>query len=193
MVEASVDGLIGQCHRLYLAPSLGTLVRAGEDIYAVVSGVATSALDPSRRVIARGAEAETEADVYAEHPQLERLLRTDVTLAVLGHREGGEVHQYLPPLPPRVHTFLYTCPADEVREFMGRFDLVALLVWAGHPAGADVLAAVLRRAASAFDDPVAFLANGARAVARQLSADTGRLASVLRRLPLDGRANGGVT
>ena len=141
VVEASIASVVGQYHRLYEAPPLGTLVRAGDDVYGVVSGVARASLDPTRRVIARGADAASEAEVYAEHPQLERLLRTDVTLAIVGHREGGEVRQYLPPLPPRIHTFLYVCAADEVRTFMSRHDHVALLVRAAHPAADDVLAA----------------------------------------------------
>ena len=183
VVEASLDRLIGQCHRLYEAPPLGTLVRAG-DVYAVVEGVATTALDPARRVIARGADASTEADVYREHPQLEKLLRTDVTLAVVGHRESGEVRQYLPPLPPRIHTFLQVCPPDEIRAFMGRFDFLALLVRQGQPTGDDVLAAVLRQAAAAFDAPRDFLLAGGRAAAALLANDTARLNAILRRLPL---------
>jgi len=184
VVEASIASVVGQCHRLYEAPPLGTLVRAGDDVYGVVSGVATASLDPTRRVIARGADAASEAEVYAEHPQLERLLRTDVTLAIVGHREGGEVRQYLPPLPPRIHTFLYVCAADEVRTFMSRHDHVALLVRAAHPAADDVLAAALRLASAAFDDPMAYLVEASRAVAVLLASDTGRLNGLLRRLPL---------
>ena len=65
VVEASVERLIGQCHQLYEAPPLGALVRAGDGVFGVVSGIATSALDPSRRVIARGHDAASEAEVYA--------------------------------------------------------------------------------------------------------------------------------
>jgi hypothetical protein len=192
VVEASVERLMGQCHRLYEAPALGTLVRAGDDIYGIVSGIATTALDPTRRVIARGADAETEADVYVEHPQLERLLRTDVAITVVGHGEGGGTHQYLPSFPPRIHTFLYTCAADEVRAFMSegaaaRLDFVGLLVgW--QPTGDDVLAAVLRQAAQAFDAPRDFLLAASRAVASLMANDTARINAVLRRLPMgDGR------
>ena len=186
VVEASIERLVGQCHRLYDAPALGTLVRAGEGVYAAVQDVTTAALDPTRRVIARGADAEREADVYAEHPQLELLLRTEVTLTVVGHREAGEVRQYLPPLPPRIHTFLYVCPADEVRSFVRGLDFVTLLLDAGRGVGDEVLAAVLRRAASAFDAPRDFLLGASRAVAVQLVGDTARLNAVLRRLPLGG-------
>ncbi|MEX2599715.1 MAG: hypothetical protein WD533_08675, partial [Dehalococcoidia bacterium] len=186
VVEASVDRLVGQCHRLYDAPPLGTLVRAGDSTFAVVEGIATTALDPARRVIARGADADTEEDVYREHPQLERLLRTDVTLAVVGHREASEVRQYLPPQPPRIHTFLYTCSSEEVREFMRRLDFLHLLAGNARTASDDVAAAVLRQAAAAFDTPRDFLLAGGRTLATLLASDTARLNAILRRLPLAG-------
>jgi hypothetical protein len=189
VVEASVEQLMGQCHRLYEAPALGTLVRAGEDVFGVVSAIATSALDASRRVIARGADVETEAEIYAAHPQLEKLLRTDVKVAVTGHREAnGVMHQYLPAQPPRIHTFLYTCTPDDVRGFFGvgaapRLDFLYLLAGFGGP-GDDVLAASLRNAARAFDDPRAFLIAASRAVAVELSGDTARINAIVRRLPI---------
>ena len=186
VVEGSVERLLAQCHRLYDAPVLGTLVRAGESVYAAVEGVETVALDPTRPIVARGADAASESEVYAEHPQLERLLRTQVTLAVVGHREGDEVHQYLPPLPPRIHTFLYACPPEEVRAFFagGRLDFASLLIRRGLPTGDDVLAAVLRQAAPAFDAPRDFLLSASRGVAALLAGDTARLNAILRRLPL---------
>ena len=186
VVEASIERLLGQCHRLYAAPVLGTLVRAGESVYAVVEGVETVALDPTRPIVARGAGAASEAEVYAEHPQLERLLRTQVTLSVIGHREGSDVRQYLPPLPPRIHTFLHVCPAEEVREFFagGRSDFASLLIRRGMPAGDDVLAAVLRQASAAFEAPGDFLLTASRGVASLLAGDTARLNAIVRRLPL---------
>ena len=189
VVETAVESLIGQCYRLYEAPSLGTLVRAGNQIFAVVSGIATSALDPSRRVIARGADAATEAEVYAANPQLERLLRTDVTLTVVGHGAvGAEVHQYLPPQPPRIHTFLYTCDTKEVRTFFGEgvphLDFMSLLLASGSNTD-DVLAASLRQAAVAYDDPRAFLVDASKAVAVLLVGDVMRLNAIVRRLPIN--------
>ena len=189
VVEASVDQLMGQCHQLYESPALGTLVRAGEDVFGVVSGITTTALDPSRRVIARGAEVETEAEIYAAHPQLEKLLRTDVKIAVTGHREAsGVVHQYLPSQPPRIHTFLYTCTPDEVRSFFGigavpRLDFLHLLAGFGGP-GDDAMAAALRNASQAFNDPRAFLVAASRTVAMELSGDTARINAIVRRLPI---------
>ena len=190
VVETAVERLIGQCHRLYEAPPLGALVRAGDDVFAVVTGIATSALDPSRRVIARGAGAATEAEVYAANPQLERLLRTDVTLTVVGHcAAGAPVRQYLPPQPPRIHTFLYSCDTQEVRAFFGgtgppRLDFLSLLLASGSNAD-DVIAALLRQASGAFDDPRTFLVEAAKAVAVLLTGDTIRLNAIVRRLPIN--------
>ncbi len=184
VVEASVDSVTGQCHTLYGAPPLGTLVRVGASLFAVVDGVSTAALDPGRRVIARGAGLESESDVYAENPQLERLLRTDVTLTVVGHEEGGRYFQHLPPLPPRIHTFLYSCSGAEVRGFMERSDWTALVLASALPTADDVLAAALREAARHFDDPRAFLIQACRTIASQLPTDAARLAAIMRRLPL---------
>ena len=184
VVEASVSSVVGQCHALYGAPPLGTLVRVGASLFAVVDGVSTAALDPGRRVIARGAELASESDVYAENPQLERLLRTDVTLTVVGHEDGGRYFQHLPPLPPRIHTFLYACSGSEVRGFMERSDWTALVLASALPTADDVLAAALREAAPHFDDPRAFLMQACRAIASQLPTDAARLAAIMRRLPL---------
>ncbi len=186
VVEASVERLVGQCHRLYEAPPLGALARAGDSIFAVVDGVSTASIDPGRQVIARGADAESEEDVYAEHPQLERLLRTEVTLTVIGYEDGEQLFQHLPPLPPRIHTFLHRCSDDETRRFMERTDFLALLLSSGRPAVDDIVAATLRQAAQTFDDPRSFLIGACRAIAALLPTDAARLAAIMRRLPLSG-------
>ena len=186
VVEASVVRLVGQCHRLYDAPPLGALVRAGDAVFAVVDGVATAALDPGRQIIARGADADSEEDVYARHPQLERLLRTQVTLTVVGCRDGERLLQHLPPLPPRIHTFLHRCSGDETRAFMQHADFLALLLQSALPEADEIVAAALRQAAPAFDRPREFLIDASRSIAAQLPANAARLSAIMRRLPLDG-------
>ena len=186
VVEASVEQLVAQCHQLYQTPPLGSLVRAGDDdpVYAVVAGVATTSLDPTRRVVARGADAETETEVQREHPQLERLLRTDVTLTVVGHAQEGALHQYLPPTPPRIHSFVRLCTPEEVRRFTESLDFVVLLAGGRDAVVDDVLAAALRQASTCYDLPRDFLVRSGRAVAALLGNDTAQLSAVLRRLPL---------
>ena len=151
-------------------------------IYAVVAGMTTEGLDPTRPVIARGANAGSEAEVLREHPQLERLLRTVVTLVVVGHAQEGEMRHYLPPSSPRIHAFAYLCSPEEVRRFTQRLDFIALLEAASGRSNDDVLAAAFREAATAYDSPREFLTRAGRAVAGVLGHDTSRLVAILRRL-----------
>jgi hypothetical protein len=191
VVDASLERLVGQCHQLYSAPTLGSLIRTSTSklehsivIYAVVAGVATSSLDPSRRVIARGANSETESDIHREYPQIETLMRTDTVLSVVGHSINNTSYQYLPPTPPRIHSFLYACSPEEVRNFTTSLDFLAILAGSETPSKDDVIAASIRRAAMAYDEPEQFLERAARSLASLLGRDTVHLSAILRRLPL---------
>lgn len=186
VVEATVDLLVAQCHRLYGAPPLGTLIRSGDGtpVYSIVSGIATSSLDPTRRAVARGAGAESEAEIHREHPQIERLLRTDVTLSVVGHVRDQEIYHYFGPLPPRVHTFVYICTPEEVRRFTRSLDFIASLTNRQNFSSDDVLAATLREAAGSYENPREFIVRAGRSLASLLGNDTIRLSGILRRLPL---------
>ncbi|MBI2872765.1 MAG: hypothetical protein HYY00_06215 [Chloroflexi bacterium] len=187
VVQASTDRFTAQCYRLYGAPPLGSLVRAGErepHVYGIVSSVTTSSLDPTRPVVARGASEPTEEAIYRSNPQLERLLRTDFEAMTVGHTQDGTIHQYLAPLPPHIHAFVFRCTPDEVRAFTQRLDFLPLLVGARTPPGDEVLAACLREAASAHDQPTEFLVQAGRKLALLLGGEMQRLNTILRRLPL---------
>ena len=62
VVETSTTGFTTQCYRLYEAPPLGALIRAGGPYpaYGVVHHVATQGIDASRKPVARGAEEASE-------------------------------------------------------------------------------------------------------------------------------------
>ena len=186
IVEASVDCLVAQSYALYGAPSLGTLVRVGGDVpvYSVVSGVVTRSADPTRQVVARGEGTASEAVVYAEHPQLNRLLRTDVTLVVVGFESNRIVHHYLPALPPRIHAFARVCSGEETQRFASSLNFVRLLLARNGPTVDDVLAAALRYLAEFSEQPREFLLLAGRTVAASLASDTARVQAVLGRLPL---------
>ena len=253
VIEASTTKLVAQCYQLYDAPPLGSLVRAGplhDAIYGVVIGITTEGLDPSRRPIARGQQAQTQEQVYQDHPELAHLLRTHLEIAIVGHARGGSplilskpalseaegskdepvearstpspskgegwgegapsspsmaesqarpgrsprgddapsagperaLAHTLPPLPPRIHTFLYTCSPDELRAFTASLDFFPLLLADTSPATDEATALLLRTAATAHDDPAAFLLRAGRELARLLATDPPRLTTLLRRL-----------
>ena len=114
VVEATPTTFVAQCYQLYGAPPLGSLARTGDPaIQGVVYHVVTEPLDANRPVLARGESAVTEDEVFRANPQLERLLTSRFEVLILGHRARGVDFPVLPPLPPRVHAFVYACSAEE--------------------------------------------------------------------------------
>ena len=183
MVEATSTSFVAQCYRLYDTPPLGSLVRSGTPpLYAVVSGVSTGPLDASRPVLARGEAAASEEEVFKENPQLERLLTSRFDALIVGHLVGEEFRHFLPPLPPRVHSFVHACCAAEVVRFTSRLDLLHLLLNSGVPAADEVVGACLRQAAAAHADPGEFLLAAGKALAGELAGDLPRLQAILRRV-----------
>ena len=91
VVEASSTGFSAECYTLYGAPPLGALVRVGEPcrVWRCVQRVDRRALDPGRRVAARGAGEPDEASVYRNNPQIARLLATHMEALVMGHDRAG--------------------------------------------------------------------------------------------------------
>ena len=184
VVEASTAGFTTQCYRLYEAPPLGSLVRSGDDtpIYGIVHEVATRSMDPARHPIPRGQDQDTEEAVYLSNPQLNRLLLTEFRSIVVGHQSDGVLRRYVAPLPPRIHSFVYRCPDDELRTFSGALDFMPAILAAPIGAPDDVLACFLRQAAASHPEPERFLVQAGKELAAHLGGQLQRLNNVLRRL-----------
>ena len=184
VTEASSVSFTAQCYQLYDAPHLGSLVRCGDDggVYGIVCDVATQSIDPSRPSIPRGESVETEEDVYRQNPQLSRLLSTQVQATAVGYRADGRIIRFLSPLPPRIHSFAYACPGDEVRRFSSSLDFMPLLLAAPVGPPDDVIAGFLRQASAAHPDPGRFLVDAGRTMAVHLGGEIQRLNHLLRRL-----------
>ncbi len=184
VVEASTGEVVGQCYRLYEAPVLGALVRTGGETpaFGVVYNIVTQSVDPGRRPIARGEEEDTEEGVYLSNPQLSRLLRTDFQILVVGHQDGPHIYHHLPPVPPRIHSFVYQCSPQEVADFTASLEFLSLVLDARVPAQEQVLAACLRQASEAREEPREFLLAAGKELALLLGGQVQRLNAILRRL-----------
>jgi hypothetical protein len=182
VIEASTVQFMGQCYELYGLPPLGSIVRTG-DIYGVVAYEETASIEPGRRPIARGREEASEEAVFKSSPQLLKLLRSEFTATVVGFRNGTKIYQYLPSQPARIHSFVYLCQPDEVKEFSQSFGFLNILINASLPVpGEEFIAAALRQMAQAQDDPRGFLVAAGKALADLLSSDYMRLKNILGRL-----------
>ncbi|OGO30637.1 MAG: hypothetical protein A2Z29_11340 [Chloroflexi bacterium RBG_16_56_11] len=182
VIEASATQFSAQCYELYEIPPLGSLVRTG-DIYGVVAGAETTSLEPGRKPIARGKDEASEEAVYESSPQLAKLLRSELTAAVVGFKNGDKVVQYLPPQPARIHGFVYLCQPDEIRDFSRSFGFLNTLIDADLPVpDEEVVAATLRQMSQAHGDSRTFLVAAGKELAALLSNDYLRLKNILGRL-----------
>ena len=187
VIEASTGEFVAECYELHTPPPLGSLVRTTDgqvEIYGVICNASTESIDPGRRPLARGREESEEGNIYRQHPQLSRLLRTTFDTIVIGHGQGDALHHYLPPRPPRVHSFVYLCEGDEVRRFTQSLDFLAILLGARAGSVDEVVSACLRRAAGAHDDERAFLVRVGKELAILLGGELNRLNAILRRIRL---------
>ena len=184
IIEASTGEFMAQCYELHQPPPFGSLVktRDGEiEMYGVVCDASTSSIEAGRRPIARGREEAEEGDIFRSSPQLEKLLRTDFSALVVGHKEGQRLNHYLPPRPARIHSFVYACDAEEVEKFSQSFDFLSILVNFREQSD-ELIAACLRHAAQAQKDPRAFLVRAGKELAVLLAGEVSRLDTILRRI-----------
>ncbi len=188
VIEASSTDFVAQCYELYEMPPLGSLVKTRDlpvELYGIVCNAATTSLEPGRRPIARGKDETTEEEIYRSSPQLLKLLRSEFGALVVGHRQGDKLYHHLPPQPARIHSFVYLCPPEEVKEFGQSFDFLNLLINARLPVPTEELvAASLRQMSQAYEDPRAFLVAAGKELAILLSGNLNQLKAILGRIKL---------
>ncbi len=186
VIEASTTEFVAQCYELYQLPPLGSLVKTGDsslELYGVVCGARTTSIDPGRRPIARGKDESSEEEIYRSNPQLSKLLLSEFSVLVVGHRQDGKLYHYLPPQPARIHGFVYLCSPEEVREFSQPFDFLDILINARLEVSNDeLIAACLRQMSQVHDDRRAFLVAAGKELAIALSGQFGQLKSILGRI-----------
>ena len=186
VIEATTTDFVAECYELYQSPPLGSLVKTTDspvELYGIVYHATTTSIEPGRRPIARGKDEATEEEVYRSSPQLTKLLRSEFSALVVGHRQDDKLHHYLPPKPARIHGFVYLCPPDEVREFSQSFDFVNILLNTRLPVAVEeVVAASLRQMSQVYEDRQAFLVAAGKELALLLGGDFSRLRAILGRI-----------
>ncbi len=121
VIAADSTSFTVQCYELYGSPPLGSFIRAGHPgIYGVVNNVRTEPLDPSRPVLARGRDHETEDEVLLENPQLSRLLTSRFDAVTIGAAGPSGFAPWLPPLPPAGPRFRLRLRGGRIRHVRRR-------------------------------------------------------------------------
>jgi len=186
VIEASTTDFVAQCYELYQLPPLGSLVKTRDqevELYGIVYHAVTSSIEPGRRPIARGKDEDSEEAIYRSNPQLLKLLRSEFSALVVGHKSDDKLYHYLPPQPARIHSFVYLCSPDEVKEFGKSFDFLNMLINAHLPVPIDeLIAACLRQMSQVYEDRQAFLVAAGKELAILLSGEFNQLKAILGRI-----------
>jgi hypothetical protein len=186
VIEAGTTGFTAQCYELYQLPPLGSLVKTGGgtvEQYGIIYNAETTGIDPNRNPIARGKDEATEEEIYRTSPQLLKLLRSEFSALIVGHRDDDKLFHYLPPTPARIHGFVYRCGPEETREFSRSLDFLNILLNANLPVSVDELAAAtLRQMGQSQKDRDVFMVAAGKELATLLSGQYALLKSILRRL-----------
>jgi hypothetical protein len=185
VIETSTTGFVAESERLHELPELGTLVRVRgahdtQALYGVVAFGQTGGLDTSRRAIRRGTDGFLDDAIYAQHPELEYVLRTLFAVAAVGYRDGLGYHHTLPPRPAPLHYSVHACAPEEVRAFTAepRY-FSALLDYQGPVPAEQLLAGHLRWLDHQLNDNHAWLTDATRRLARLMKRDYDRLVVIL--------------
>jgi hypothetical protein len=186
VVEASTNEFLAQALDLDGAPPFGAFVEvAGDDaltVYGIVAHVQTSGIDPGSRAIMRGHGDVRDERIYQENPDLPLVLRTTFRALVVGFGDGQQLHQFLPPRPPRLHYSVFSCSPRTVKRFTREsVDYLQALLTATEVPVDELLAANLRYTATITGEGQPFLERAGRELAQLLRADYARLTAILRR------------
>lgn len=186
IIEGSSTEFTSQCYELYGSPSLGSLIKTGDEslsIYGIVYQSETTSLEPGRRPFARGRDEESEEAVYRSNPQLLKLLKSEFRALVVGHRQDSRTSYYLPPQPARIHGFVYLCSRDEVRDFGQSLAFLNILTNATLPISTEELvSATLRQISREQDDPRRFLVSAGKELALLIGGNLNQLNAILGRI-----------
>jgi len=186
VIEASTTDFIAQCYELYQLPPLGSLVKTKDlplELYGIVYNATTTSLEPGRRPIARGKDEASEEEIYRSSPQLLKLLKSEFSALVVGHKSSDKIYHYLPPRPARIHSFVYQCPPEEVKEFSQSFDFLNILINTKLTVSSDeLIAACLRHMSQVYEDRHTFLVAAGKQLAILLGDEFNQLKAILERI-----------
>lgn len=186
VTRSDTAGFTAQCYELDQFPPLGGLVKtrnADTEVYGIVFYASTTGIEPGRKPLARGKNEISEETVYKSSPQLAKLLKSEFEALIIGHRFDNKVFHYLPPKPAPIHSFVYLCSTQDVKEFSQSFEFLNTLLNSTIPLPREeLIGATLRRMSPVQEDQHAFIVAAGKHLATILSNDFNRLKIILERI-----------
>lgn len=182
VIESSTTEFAAQARELHGSPPFGTFVKAGTSptCFAMIYTISTGSTDPNRRPIAYG---KTEEQLRKEQPQIFELLRTEIRAKIVGYADEYGIQQLVPPQPPKLHSFVFTCTTEEVQAFTQRFEYFRTLLGIGGTLNDELLIAAIQQSCGCQAQAArSCLIRAGKELSRLLRDDYDRLESILRRI-----------
>lgn len=181
VIESSTMEFVAESRVLHGAPPFGSFVKVESYpvIYGITFNVCTQSIEPNRRPTAYG---KTEEELHLEQPQIFELLRTEFHTLILGYRDEVGVSQCLPPHPPRIHSFVHYCAADEIAEFTHNSHFLRPIFTLAKVPSDELTIAAIRSAYRARKENGEYLVKAGKEIARLLKDDYDRLSSIIKRI-----------
>lgn len=192
IIETSTARIWAQSDELHRLPPLGSLVRVttqdGEPIFAVVSYGETGGIDTGRRAIRRGSSEVRDQEVYRQHPELIRILRTTFEAVPVAYRRGRIIRHLLPPLPPPLHYSVSEVEPGDLHAVTNDPRYLSILAnYQGEIPAEQLIAAHVRVTFESRGRDVEWLENAAREVSRLFKRDYDQLLAILEAIDPDAR------
>ena len=179
ILESSTREFMAECKDS--PPPLGSLIKIEGDptVLAIVYNIFTYCIEPNRRPTAYGMSIE---ELQEEQPQIFELLKTGFQAIIVGFHQDGTYHQFSPPLPPSLHSFVYSCTEDELRTFTEEHDFLRMIFTSNKGQSDEIIISFIRHAWSAWGHDKNFMISAGKELSILLKDDYERLQSIIKRI-----------
>lgn len=182
IIQVFTTRFLAQGDSLANPPAFGSFVKAESQnmsIYGLVYNVYEMSIDPNRRAVAFGIER---TELLRQQPQIAEFLKVEFEAAVIGFNDAGYIRAYLPPFPPRIHSFVYVCSGKEVLELTEDLEFIrSINALPGIPVE-ELAAASIRLAYQERNNDQKFLVRAGQEIAQVLKDEYEKARSIIRRI-----------
>jgi len=181
VLESSTREIMAECRPDTSPPTFGSLVKIkGEPvILALVFNIFTYCIEPGRRPAAYGLSLE---ELQEEQPQIFELLKTGFQATIVGFYEKEVYHQFCPPVPPVLHSFVYNCTEEELRNFSEDKDFLRNIIAANKNQADELIISFIRQIREVYSPDQDFLIDFGKELSILLKDDYDRLKSIMKRI-----------
>jgi hypothetical protein len=201
IIDVSTTRFVAQCVDRKNPPHFGSFVKTDTiisgkqsiSIYGIVFDVHETSIDPSRRPVAHGLTPE---ELQKRYPHFEEYLKVELEAAVIGFSStgvdsahlptegmsGAVIRTYLPPFPPRIHSFIFACDTAEILSLTDDLEFIRTLNSLSGLPTEELIAATIRLAYIERSNDRSFLVRAGQEIAKLMKDDYEKARGILRRI-----------